>query len=160
MKKIKGEAYSCICYALEGPKGILLIDSGDGSIKFDFTPALTILTHNHYDHTKGVRDWKEVYLHQDDFTPNSASHIPGNAEELKFNHITWGEWNLKILHTPGHTPGSICLYEETKQILFSGDTLFKNGVGRTDIGGNENDLKDSLKLIKGLNIKELCPGHE
>ncbi len=56
------------------------------------------------------------------------------------------ETDLKVIHTPGHSAGSICLYSESKKILFSGDTLFCEGVGRTDLdGGNPEDLKRSIQ---------------
>lgn len=160
IKILRGGPFSSLCYCLESDKGILLIDTGDGTVPINFDPSLVILTHNHKDHTMGVKPYWTVYLHPLDFQPNEYSYIPPNAKPLNFDHIKWGEWNLKIIHTPGHTPGSICLYDTNKKILFSGDTLFHNGVGRTDLGGNEKQLKNSLKKIKKLEISKLCPGHE
>ncbi|MCC7569924.1 MBL fold metallo-hydrolase [Candidatus Micrarchaeota archaeon] len=162
MKILKGGPYSSVCYALESEKGILLIDTGDGSVKFDFEPALAILTHNHSDHTKGVKDnWENVYLHPNDFKKNEYSFIPKKIKKLDFENIKWGNWNLDILHTPGHTPGSICLYDKNKKVLFSGDTIFNGGgVGRTDLGGNPIQMKQSLSLLKKLKIEKLFPGHE
>ena len=67
---------------------------------------------------------------------------------------------LEVLHTPGHTPGSICLYGDKR--LFSGDTLFAGGVGRTDLpGGNFRQLKDSLehKILKLSDEVVVYPGH-
>lgn len=69
----------------------------------------------------------------------------------------------KIIHTPGHTPGSVCLYNESDKYLISGDTLFYHSFGRTDLyGGNESELFKSLKLLRNL-IKYdtlVYPGHE
>ncbi|AGB41758.1 Zn-dependent hydrolase, glyoxylase [Halobacteroides halobius DSM 5150] len=73
--------------------------------------------------------------------------------------IECGNLTFEVVHTPGHTPGSICL--KSKQILFSGDTLFARGVGRTDFPqGSSPDLKNSLQKITqfDLNLK-LYPGH-
>ena len=67
---------------------------------------------------------------------------------------------LKIIHTPGHTPGSICLLDEKKGILFSGDTIFSDGIGRTDMPGGDNAaLADSIEKITNLKFAKLLPGH-
>jgi len=69
-------------------------------------------------------------------------------------------FDLEVLHTPGHTPGSVCLYGDGR--LFSGDTLFAGGVGRTDLpGGNFRKLKDSLehKILKLSDKVVVYPGH-
>jgi len=69
---------------------------------------------------------------------------------------------LEVLHTPGHTPGSISLYSRAHRILFSGDTVFTNGgFGRFDFpGGSVKDLKASLNRLGELDVDELYPGHE
>ena len=68
---------------------------------------------------------------------------------------------FRILHTPGHTPGSVSFYDEKANVLFSGDTLFRSGFGRTDLpGGDWEQLRKSLKQL--LSMKEeivVCPGH-
>lgn len=68
---------------------------------------------------------------------------------------------LKVLHTPGHTKGSICLYDEEKRILFSGDTVFSGGAfGRVDLPtGNAKELTESLLTLSKLEVKYLLPGH-
>jgi glyoxylase-like metal-dependent hydrolase (beta-lactamase superfamily II) len=78
--------------------------------------------------------------------------------------ISLGKANLEVLHTPGHTAGSICLYEPESKCLFTGDTVFSDGIGRTDFpGGSEKQLKESLvrliKLHKERGIDRLYPGH-
>jgi len=78
-----------------------------------------------------------------------------DKDKLKLNGF-----ELEVLHTPGHTPGSICLYGDKR--LFSGDTLFAGGVGRTDLpGGNFRQLKDSLehKILKLSDEVVVYPGH-
>lgn len=67
----------------------------------------------------------------------------------------------QVLHTPGHSPGSVCLYHPDEKILISGDTLFKNGFGRTDApGGNWSDLEKSLACLRTLPEETLVlPGH-
>src|SRR3989338_9044911 len=83
------------------------------------------------------------------------------ARRLKDGDIIQaGPLTLEVLHTPGHTPGSICLYEKKQKILFSGDTLFADGVGRIDLpGGNEEQLADSIERILSLDVQKLLPGH-
>jgi hydroxyacylglutathione hydrolase len=70
--------------------------------------------------------------------------------------------DLRVIHTPGHTPGGISIYSENDTILFSGDTLFFEGVGRTDLpGGDAGKLRDSIfsKLFKLPNDTRVFPGH-
>ena len=163
-------------YLLTDGERRLLIDSGDGSIEFDFIPDICVLTHNHTDHTKGVQsDWKTVFMHPSDInSQNQYSHVPKQTKPIDelFVHIPhsgtsshnsilqFGSFELQLLHTPGHTAGSISLYDRNRKILFSGDTWFGNGwYGRTDIGGSMQDLKKSLSQLNSLDIKLLCPGH-
>ncbi|MEE8403197.1 MAG: MBL fold metallo-hydrolase, partial [Candidatus Hydrothermarchaeaceae archaeon] len=72
-----------------------------------------------------------------------------------------GDSILKVIHTPGHTIGSISLFLEDERALFSGDTLFTNGgFGRTDLGGDAKMLLNSLERLKDVNFDMLYPGHE
>ncbi len=75
--------------------------------------------------------------------------------------VTLGDTTFEVLHTPGHTPGSICLYAEDAGVLFSGDTLFNMGMGRTDLpGGDENRLYVSLRHLANLPPEtRVYPGH-
>lgn len=141
----------------------LLIDAGNGITlaNANIKPKMVILTHAHADHSRGVREeWKKVFLHEREWEKKSEAHFfPENLTKLNFRRLKWGEFELEILHTPGHTMGSICLFEKRNKILFSGDTIFSEGVGRTDLGGSEKELKKSLEKLKKLNYSILCPGH-
>ncbi|MFQ5892082.1 MAG: MBL fold metallo-hydrolase, partial [Candidatus Methanofastidiosia archaeon] len=65
-----------------------------------------------------------------------------------------------VLHTPGHTEGSLSLYDLQEEILFSGDTLFHMGIGRMDFpSGSEIDMKNSLQRLNELEIEKIYPGH-
>lgn len=135
-------------------------------------------THGHIDHVGANRDFKEkfnlpIYLH-----PSDQPLLPRNQQyELSFllgakespapdygladgDFIHFGEVELKVLHTPGHSPGSVSFFGEN--LLFSGDTLFCGGVGRTDLpGGSWRDLEKSIRekiLILPEDILVL-PGH-
>lgn len=73
----------------------------------------------------------------------------------------WRPFTFRVLITPGHTPGGICLYDEQKKILFSGDTVFPGGsMGRVDFpGGSGKQLKESLSRLAALDVEMLCAGH-
>ena len=141
----------------------LMIDAGDGQDRLDFTPDSVFLTHGHFDHTKGVEpDWKEVWIHPAEDSSLPFIHIPKNAKPLLGQHFDFGPFHFNIIHTPGHTPGSICLFEEKTGFLFSGDTKFADGgYGRTDLGGPgaEERMAESLEMLESVDWKTLCPGH-
>ncbi|MCK9566465.1 MAG: MBL fold metallo-hydrolase, partial [Methanothrix sp.] len=72
-----------------------------------------------------------------------------------------GEWKLRVLETPGHSLGSLCLYEENAKVLFSGDTVFPDGnIGRTDMyGGDTPELVRSIERLTKLDVQTMYPGH-
>ncbi len=148
-------------YILRNKERHLIIDAGDGQTSIPFTPDYTLLTHNHSDHTTGVKpEWKNVFLHKDAFTPRAYSYIPPNALPYNFSEMNFGPFQLEIIHTPGHTPGGVCIFEKNSKILFSGDTKFAFGDrGRTDLGGSEVEIMKSLSLIEKIDYKLLAPGH-
>jgi glyoxylase-like metal-dependent hydrolase (beta-lactamase superfamily II) len=122
-----------------------------------------ILTHFHEDHTLATPIIKKetnakVLVHELDakFLDFEPDRTLKEGEILDL-----GDFKLKVIHTPGHTPGSICLYEEKSKSLFSGDTVFPDGgVGRTDLlGGNTQQLIESIKNLCKLDVKILYPGH-
>lgn len=139
-----------------------------------------ILTHGHWDHIcdaykiKNVTQAKIMIHHLDShYLTNKKSHdfimfpivfdeaqpdIILNGEEI----VALGEIELKVLHTPGHTSGGICLYSERFESLFSGDTLFQTSIGRTDFqDGNHLDIISSIKekLFTLPGSTEIFPGH-
>ncbi len=122
-----------------------------------------ILTHYHYDHVLGVPKLKEqtktkVMIHELD-----AKFLSFKPDKLLKDNdvIDLGNCSLKVIHTPGHSPGSICLYESKSKSLFSGDTVFAHGgIGRTDLpGGSMKQLIESIKHLNELDVKNLYPGH-
>lgn len=80
---------------------------------------------------------------------------------MEGSQIRFGEITLDVLHTPGHTEGSVCLHADSERLLFTGDTLFAQGWGRTDLeGGSEDQLVDSLSRLAGLaEDLRVLPGH-
>ncbi len=150
-------------YMIEESGKRLIVDSGDGKLPdFGFVPDICILTHGHYDHSKGVKEsWKEVLLHPAEFKfGGQYIFIPKNARENPMEPLAFGSHLLEFFHTPGHTDGSICIFDKTTGVLFSGDTKFAGGIwGRTDLGGSEEEMAASLLLIEKIPYKLLCPGH-
>ncbi|MFQ5975308.1 MAG: MBL fold metallo-hydrolase [Candidatus Hydrothermarchaeales archaeon] len=137
---------------------------------------IIINTHAHVDHVGGNDFFNNasVYCHEFEEeemksgTFYGTSQFLGQASPKRVDHllkngdkIDLGETKLEVVHTPGHSPGCICLYEKDQRYLFSGDTLFTDGnVGRTDlIGGSMEDLVASLKKLKTLEFETLFPGH-
>ncbi len=124
-------------------------------------------THGHHDHISGDSIFQKkynvpIYIHKYD-----ASSLE-KMEESKFpapilleegSQIKFGDEILTVMHTPGHTPGSICLLGE--KLVFTGDTLFAEGIGRTDFpGGSMKDMQLSLqKLVRLPDYFLIYPGH-
>jgi glyoxylase-like metal-dependent hydrolase (beta-lactamase superfamily II) len=162
MLKTSGRICGTVYLIEEGGKR-LLIDSGDGQLpEFGFEPDFCILTHGHADHTRGVKEsWENVFLHPAEFGFRGPFiHIPKNAQRLPFDKMEFGSHLLEFIHTPGHTSGSICIFDRKTGILFSGDTKFAGGIwGRTDLGGNDKDMQKSLVEIEKIPYRLLCPGH-
>lgn len=74
--------------------------------------------------------------------------------------LNFGSYKLVVIHSPGHSPGSICLYDEEYKILISGDTVFLEGVGRYDFHySNYKDLVSSIEKLAELDVEVLLPGH-
>jgi hydroxyacylglutathione hydrolase len=124
-------------------------------------------THGHDDHIKGNLMFQQklnvpICIHSLDahFIENTEkSKGPSHVMLEDGDLIKFGNETLKVMHTPGHTPGSICLVGE--KLVFTGDTLFAGGIGRTDFpGGSMNDMRLSLKKLTSLPDNLLVyPGH-
>lgn len=142
----------------------------------------SILTHGHFDHVWGEQyiydtyNLKprihaadvDIYLHIKEYLasfmriPGSATVPPIGTYINEGDTITFGQQSLMVIHTPGHTPGGVCFYHAGEKILFSGDSLFRQSVGRTDFpGGSYASLNNALKN-KILTLPEetvVYPGH-
>jgi hydroxyacylglutathione hydrolase len=150
-------------YLFEHDGKKLIVDSGDGKDPLGFHPDVCFLTHGHYDHTGGVKEsWKEVYIHPLEDFALPYMNKPKNAASPPLTSFEFGSFQFEIIHTPGHTPGSMCLFDPKLSMLVSGDTLFAGGVqGRTDIGHDDAQerMDESLFTLSNLDWKILCPGH-
>ena len=134
-------------------------------------------THCHFDHTGGngyffeakiaIHGIEAPVLEQGAPVRSVAEFFDGKLNphdvhvKLKEGDvIKMGKYNFEVIHTPGHTPGSICLYDKNSRLLIAGDTLFANGVGRTDLpGGDAGELIESLKKLSKLKVDKILPGH-
>lgn len=130
------------------------------------------LTHAHFDHATAAADVQKigcrVVMHQQEYEllKSNMSQVFARIEPdilVEGNEkFEVGEFTLKVIHTPGHTAGSICLYESEQKWLFSGDTVFPHGsFGRVDLpGGNAFHLVKSLQTLAEMDVKMIYPGHD
>lgn len=140
-----------------------------------------LLTHGHFDHIYGCESLKELYpeckicIHSNDepclnnSELNLAGDYDGYLPSINADIVFKGNEELeivpgvtvKVLHTPGHSKGSVCYTDFDNGFMFSGDTLFCRTVGRTDfIGGDFDEMMSSIKTLSTLN-PDICvfPGH-
>ena len=162
------------CYIVKDDKACAIVDPGasgealaDWLVQEGLQPAYVLLTHGHYDHVGGVEALRDrfaglpVYVHEADtqLTPDLSrglqwTHFYGEGDVL-----TMGKLSFRVLHTPGHTPGSVCL--QSGDALFCGDTLFAGSCGRTDFpGGSWTEMLRSLRRLSKLEGNlQVLPGH-
>jgi len=185
--KVSGAAFDGNVYLILDQKPIL-VDAGMmaaptlRNIKKLIDPAKIekiVLTHCHHDHSGAAPELKaatgarlllsekEVGAVGDDLA--SVAYLFGQQapqyevdQTLKEGMVLdIGEWKLEVMETPGHSQGSLCLYEPRAKVLFSGDTVFPDGnIGRTDMyGGSTPDLVASIERLTGLDVEIMYPGH-
>ncbi len=175
---------NCYCLADAVSRKAVIIDPGaspeiieDIIERGRMLPAVIALTHGHYDHTGAAAALKKrygvpLYIHRadrpflSDPMLNGAGLFGLRVETVKADRLlddgdtfTVGKMTFSVIHTPGHTPGGMCLRMD--DLLFTGDTLFCGTVGRSDLeGGDEETLVNSLKVFKTLpGTLRILPGH-
>ena len=142
------------CYILINGKDCILIDPAEDYKtiveKIDGLNLLGIIvTHNHPDHIGAVKDLLKI-------VPTKLLHF-NNLEEKKYSI---GSFNFEVIFTPGHTDDSITIYFEIEKVMFTGDFLFKETIGRTDLAtSNHSDMLKSIKKIKTYDNCVIYPGH-
>ncbi|HBD06949.1 MAG TPA: MBL fold metallo-hydrolase [Syntrophobacteraceae bacterium] len=137
---------------------------------------LVIATHPHPDHCEGLAAFAELkakttmHVEAESFLKEFSRHweqltgkaVPAVSVDffLRQGELRLGEEVLHVIETPGHAPGSICLYWEDRKVLFSGDVIFAQGMGRTDFpGGDPLLLARSIQGLMDLDVELLLPGH-
>ena len=188
-------AYENNCYIVRSDKNAtscIIIDTGLGAEplidflkKNNLDPQSLILTHGHIDHIAGIALLRKnfsrikVCIHKADsyMLGDAAGNLssmagvkittaPADVIFDKEGLIEFGNLAFQLIHTPGHTPGGICLYNKEEKIVFSGDTLFASSIGRTDFSGYDTQ-KSFKQLVDNIKSKLLVlpedtavlPGH-
>ena len=169
------------CYILkdETTGKAAVIDPGDeaerilAALKEDGAEVTHILlTHGHYDHTTAVPELEKalpqaaIYIHHADANGAGSQLFPlaGQVADLKYYNegdtLTLGSLTIHVLHTPGHSKGSVTL--QVGDVLFTGDTLYWGSCGRTDLrGGSYDEIMSSLNRQGQLEGDfHVCPGHD
>jgi hydroxyacylglutathione hydrolase len=184
-KRLMTDMFSSNCYIIgDKDEGVVIDPCADSSEILEAAEKLglnikyIILTHSHIDHICSVDDLRDktgarVLVHKDDAAALGDARFNGSAlfglakafksADMLLNDgdtIKAGNLELQIIHTPGHTPGGICIKVEEK--LFTGDTLFKMSIGRTDLGNGDYDdiiasIKEKLMTLDDETI--VYPGH-
>jgi len=170
---------NCNSYLVQGEKTVL-VDPGhrhlfshveQGLRRLGLTVEavdLVVVTHAHPDHLEGVSKFPKNTLFamsEEDcrFLQSMASGRYALREPdffLREGDFAVGDLSFRVFLTPGHSPGSISLYLENLKALFTGDVVFSQGIGRTDLpGGAGRVLRDSIETLRRLPIDYLLPGH-
>lgn len=187
--KLAGRMSDSNVYLITGREPAL-VDTGTGmqherllkEISRHIRPAeirSIFLTHRHFDHVGGVASLLEimdarVYAHAEDAAAVAEGDDETTAASMfgrrlrrvtvmplqDGDEVAIGDATMQVIHTPGHTIGSMCLYDKEGSALFSGDTFFVGGVGRWDLPtGSRAALIHSLQRLEALEFKDLYPGH-
>jgi glyoxylase-like metal-dependent hydrolase (beta-lactamase superfamily II) len=139
------------------------------------------LTHAHFDHLGALSELKkkydaDIFLHSDDYFlyKNAAEHAGMFSVQIdppppdpmffnmKLNKKKIGSFVIEILHTPGHSPGSVSFYNQESNVVFVGDLIFEGSVGRTDVPGGSFDLLEQSIIENIYSLGDACviyPGH-
>ncbi|MBU1054369.1 MAG: MBL fold metallo-hydrolase [Proteobacteria bacterium] len=186
----KGEDTSSHSYLIRGDYKNVLIDSGVDrnfsklqeyllAIRLKVSDIdIVINTHEHFDHLGANRyfqDYALIAAHRFAATKITTEdryvtmYKSGDLNEPPLRVHLWlenrfrfdlGNYSLEVVHTPGHTSGSICIYEFTRKLLFTGDTLFSGGtLSYIGESGSVGDYINSISLLETRKINELYPGH-
>ena len=180
-------ANNCNAFFIDGPTRVL-IDPGHRAL-FEHVESglrqlglttddidLVVCTHAHPDHLEGVQlfknkstlftlseiEWQWSLSAGKDMSAAYGIDIQALAPDffLQEGTLSLDGLELQIFHTPGHSPGSVCVYGSAQKALFTGDLVFKDGMGRTDLpGGDGAQIKESIRRMAKLDVELLLAGH-
>lgn len=177
---------NCNTYFIEGPPHVLVdpghlqffshVEQGLKEIGYGLADIdMVICTHVHPDHFESAARFREhkalLALHEQDWKLANSLRRTVEAQQLDLDQwvpdlflqsgpIDLGEHTWQVIHAPGHSPGSICLFWEKEKVLISGDVVFNPGIGRTDLpGGDSSQIRASFDLLRKLPVRHLLPGH-
>lgn len=186
IKKIVVGPLQTNCYLVARDDKAIVIDPGDEAAKIasvlhaaGLSPVAIVLTHGHWDHFGAAEQLKRefgirIFVHELD------SEFVKEPHKCTFRHFEWlknfsafpdefltegeftvGPFSFSVIHTPGHSKGSCCFFFPDEKVIFTGDTLFKNGIGRTDLACSIPEmLPISLKRLAQLPDEvAVYPGH-
>lgn len=180
-------ACNCVILGCPETRKALVVDPG-GDVdriaalldRHGLTPVAVLHTHAHFDHLLGSGEMQERYgtellLHADDLPLYEQVPMQGQVFGFRLpapppidrqisdgEHVAFGKAQGEVIHTPGHSPGSICLHVGGQRLLLTGDTLFAGGIGRTDLwGGSHDALMRSIRerLLPLDPETRVIPGH-
>ncbi len=162
--KLKFKEFSSNVYIVKIKRETILIDTGSKLARNELLNNLDslkispeeinmiILTHNHFDHNENIELFKnaKIYGNKEEFPEENIFDI----NKLKIPEF-------QIIECPGHTKGSISILLKEERVLFSGDTLFHKGIGRTDLPESVPEkMAITLEKLRKINYEILCPGHD
>lgn len=159
VETVRDDAFAANVYRV----GNSLVDAGDDTDRLPPSEEIeaVYLTHAHEDHVGALREYDvPVYVH-----PAEADAKALNESDLHEvcdgDEVVIGGNRFRVLHTPGHSPGSVCYWSPDDGVVFSGDILFDNGApGRSDTPeGDADDLRESLERLASLAPERVYPGH-
>lgn len=164
------------CYIIEDEGEFMVVDPGDDADKIlSITKRVDkiVLTHGHFDHTGAAQEIKsltnaKIYIHKGDIEMLADARLNYSAifgapfkkvvaDETLDGEIGIGGIKFKVIHTPGHSEGGVCLLHN--DTLLSGDTLFYNGIGRYDFGDYNKLMSSISKLLELPDNTRVLPGH-
>lgn len=178
IKTVVVGSYRANCYILiddSDPQNLVgaLVDPGEEPDKIithlknsDVKIEKILITHGHFDHVGAASELKEftkapIYANTLDEEHYEGFCVP-DFELLDRGTIQIGKLKARIIHTPGHSQGGVCIYFEAQKILFSGDTLFSGSIGRTDMKGSSyKQIIESIqtRLMNLPDEIKVYPGH-
>ena len=180
-------ANNCNTFLIQGQQNVLIdpghiahfnhVETGLKALGLAVEDIEVVLcTHCHPDHLEAVskfastkallafheEEWPLVTARSKQFESSLGISLKDITPDffIQEGRLELSDINLTVYHTPGHAPGGVCFYWPEKKALFTGDLIFYNGLGRTDLaGGNGSALKQSIRRMADLDLDWLLPGH-